>query len=97
MWASFQTAFPFQNLQVEWWHNFHIRQQSPSLFQSYFPHESFNVGLLEMALLTELQGGNIDYESCKPSQVGWMGSWRVGGGGWWICMKKMFVSQDSSV
>lgn len=49
--------------EVEWWHNFHIRQQSPSLFQSYFPHESFNVGLLEMALLTELQGGNIDYAS----------------------------------
>lgn len=60
---------PLTLVWVEWWHNFHIRQQSPSLFQCYFPHESFNVGLLEMALLTELQGGNIDYERALQADI----------------------------
>ena len=47
--------------QVEWWHNFQITKQGPSIFQKFLPTAQFNVGLLEMALLAELKGPNIDY------------------------------------
>jgi len=60
---------------VEWWHSFNIRKQSPSRFQRFFPRdEHFNVGLLEMALLAELKGGDngnmvIDYSRALQADI----------------------------
>lgn len=60
---------------VEWWHSFNIRKQSPSRFQRFLPRdEHFNVGLLEMALLAELKGGDngnmvIDYSRALQADI----------------------------
>eukprot|EP00435_Cladocopium_sp_Y103_P063368 s294_g25.t1 len=60
---------------VEWWHSFNIRKQSPSRFQRFLPRdEHFNVGLLEMALLAELKGGEngnmiIDYSRALQADI----------------------------